>query len=242
MNDNDQEAADAEKRIIAEFVRYTGRKNVRMSIEPCTGENLPPHLKGSYVIWFKYDGKKHFHDVMGFKPGDPCPVWDIYGRPSQYFIRNEALLQDFVSLVRGIVAPVEVSIVAFYDDEGKVLLEDRCKKSRFGEEWAFFGGGLEEGETKEDAAKREIWEELGYRLDDFRHVKTYSGRIGDAETVEHLFAARFPGWDCLKVSQGNGADLFSVDEMRNLKLMDTPHPMLDDIEALVRENNFSLLY
>ena len=43
---------------------------------------------------------------------------------------------------------------------GRILMVRRTD----GEGWAFPGGGLKEGESPEQAAYREFWEETGYRL------------------------------------------------------------------------------
>ena len=45
----------------------------------------------------------------------------------------------------------KVALIVFYDKENKILLQDRRKISKRGEEWGFFGGGIEEGETPKQA-------------------------------------------------------------------------------------------
>ena len=132
----------------------------------------------------------------------------------------------------------EVSIVALIAGDNKVLLEDRSRISRFGERYGFFGGSLEEAETKEDAAKRELGEELNYIPPDLQHIKTYNGQLGEILVIEHLFGAKFPGWGSLsKVSRGNGADLFTIAAMRELRLMPTHYIMLDDIQCYITSIN-----
>src|SRR5882672_6158392 len=58
-----------------------------------------------------------------------------------------------------------VSVLILYSNERKILLQHRTKDApTFPDYWAFFGGGVEEGESAEQAVKRESLEELGYEL------------------------------------------------------------------------------
>lgn len=62
--------------------------------------------------------------------------------------------------------PRNVSIIILYDKDKKVLLQHRSDEAkRLPGYWAFFGGGIEAGETPEQAVKRETLEELDYVLD-----------------------------------------------------------------------------
>lgn len=53
-----------------------------------------------------------------------------------------------------------VSLILPYDNKMNILFQDRRKISKRGEEYGFFGGHLEAGETAEQALEREIKEEL----------------------------------------------------------------------------------
>ncbi len=58
-----------------------------------------------------------------------------------------------------------VSAVALLDGECRVLMQRRRLNAAHGGLWEFPGGKLEAGESPEDAALREIDEELGLTLD-----------------------------------------------------------------------------
>lgn len=55
-----------------------------------------------------------------------------------------------------------VAVIIFYDDELNVFLQDHGTHSKLGEKYGFWGGGIEEGETSEQALMRELGEELNY--------------------------------------------------------------------------------
>ncbi len=54
----------------------------------------------------------------------------------------------------------KVSIILPYNDKLEILFQDRRKISKRGEEYGFFGGHLEPGETPDQALAREVREEL----------------------------------------------------------------------------------
>ena len=55
----------------------------------------------------------------------------------------------------------KVSTLMLYDKDSKVLLQHRSKNAkRLPNYWGAFGGGIEEGETPEEALRRELLEEI----------------------------------------------------------------------------------
>ena len=55
----------------------------------------------------------------------------------------------------------EVSVLILYNTDGRLLLQHRTKDApTFPDYWAFFGGGIEECESAEEAVRRESLEEL----------------------------------------------------------------------------------
>ena len=65
----------------------------------------------------------------------------------------------------------KVAIVAFIDDKS-VIVQERGGHSKVGEKYGFWGGQIEEGETKEEAVRREMLEELGF----IPKILTYLGK------------------------------------------------------------------
>lgn len=54
-----------------------------------------------------------------------------------------------------------VAVAIFYDQNLNLLIQERGNHSRLGEKYGFFGGLIQEGETPDQAIKRELKEEIG---------------------------------------------------------------------------------
>jgi mutator protein MutT len=55
-----------------------------------------------------------------------------------------------------------IAVVVFMDNSGNVILQKRGSHSKSGEKYGFWGGGIEEGETPDQAIARELKEELNW--------------------------------------------------------------------------------
>ena len=55
-----------------------------------------------------------------------------------------------------------ISIALFHDKES-IVMKDRKSRSKYGERYGFWGGGVEIGETPLESIKRELIEELDYK-------------------------------------------------------------------------------
>lgn len=123
--------------------------------------------------------------------------------------------------------------VYIFDDEGRVLLAQRGPKARHEQyKWEGPGGAAEDGEGYEDAARREIREELGvdvklgevffeydHLVDVNGHVwaaKIFKGKIYDTPAVQEPEKCIGFGW-------------FSQEEVARLSLADYT---IKDLEAL----------
>jgi 8-oxo-dGTP pyrophosphatase MutT (NUDIX family) len=97
------------------------------------------------------------------------------------------IVVQFLSLVR---LPIQVQGILFRKTNGDVqylLLKRTPEKEDF---WQPVTGGLEEGETKVEALKREVWEETG--------IKNVVGIIENVDYFEYSDAHFIKGYDFIK--------------------------------------------
>lgn len=112
-----------------------------------------------------------------------------------------------------------VALIIFYDDLKRILLQDRHGISKMGEEWGYFGGQIEEGETPEQAVLRETKEELRYELKEYRYVGRFTDTINDLTIDRYVFTAPLKDVSQLEQIEGKKMKFFSLEEALKLKMV-----------------------
>lgn len=133
-----------------------------------------------------------------------------------------------------VISEQQAVVVVFLDEDGRVLMHDRRRMSKMGEEWALVGGIIEEGEAPETAALREMQEEVGYQPHDLQFFKTYHAVYPDGVSrTAHVFLAPFPGFEALATISSeihrDELHLFSLSEARQLRTLPIAYQMFDDV-------------
>ena len=117
-------------------------------------------------------------------------------------------------------------------DSGAVLLQHRDENNKWNQDsWSEFGGQIEEGETPEEAAKRELKEELGIEPTDLEFFKKYELQRKKGIYEQFVFTAPFNhSLENLKKQQKEGKDLalFTHEQTKDLKMADYTRKMLED--------------
>ncbi len=73
----------------------------------------------------------------------------------------------------GIIKPISFGVRIMLFRDGEVLLV----KHSYQDEWFFPGGGLKRHETLAEAAHREVWEEVGGKINDLKFFGIYTNSI-----------------------------------------------------------------
>ncbi|HML91997.1 NUDIX domain-containing protein [Methyloceanibacter sp.] len=90
--------------------------------------------------------------------------------------------------------PAELSAIILYDDARRILLQHRTDDApTFPGYWSFFGGGIEPGETPEQAAVREALEELDYGLKEPWRWMSQPFVHDDRSYTQHIFIEHYDG-------------------------------------------------
>lgn len=102
--------------------------------------------------------------------------WNIYITLYKVsHIQEELILADYISYLRNFVGHSKVIMVVagvfILDEQNRVLLQQRSDNGL----WGHPGGYMELGETIEETARREIWEETGLTLGKLDLLGVYSG-------------------------------------------------------------------
>jgi 8-oxo-dGTP diphosphatase len=85
--------------------------------------------------------------------------------------------------------------VAILRENGRVLVCQRKKNSRYGLQWEFPGGKVESGESVQDCVKRELLEELSIGVETIGLMKSQVNRYDDGGIFEvtYCFILQFRG-------------------------------------------------
>lgn len=110
---------------------------------------------------------------------------------------------------------VEISDVIIIENN-KVLLVQERKQSAYGL-WNFPGGRVEQGETPEQAAYREIQEELGVELIDAKLIKTYPIELPNTMLNLNTYTGKLSGDIRIKQDELMAYGWFTLGEMESMK-------------------------
>jgi mutator protein MutT len=84
--------------------------------------------------------------------------------------------------------------IGIFKDKEKILVQDRKPWDEFGFDYGFFGGKLNPGESAEQAFKREIKEELGIEIKNYKFIKHTFRKISElnVEIEYYIYNAPIP--------------------------------------------------
>ncbi|UCE74071.1 MAG: NUDIX hydrolase [Methanomassiliicoccales archaeon] len=104
----------------------------------------------------------------------------------------------------------------------KILLGKRKKDRLYPDIWDIFGGHIEANETKEEALKRELMEELGIEVKSYDFLESYQDKeptLGH-DYVHHIFIVNI--WEGTPINKNTreheSIKWFSRDETMDLKM------------------------
>jgi mutator protein MutT len=132
------------------------------------------------------------------------------------------------------------AIFVLRDKQGRIVLQKRDKNApKHPLHWSFFGGNIENGETPEQAVKREAMEELGLRSVRFRFFGRYDVKDGNELNEIFLFVCNLDTpLDTLRANQKEGEDLglFSYEDIKSLKIPEANIALLRELFGATKKS------
>ena len=116
----------------------------------------------------------------------------------------------------------KVALIILYDSEKRLLLQHRSMDAKLlPDYWAFFGGGLKEGETPDEAVRREAFEEINYKVKAPQLILEQDFREGDVIGRLYIYIEAFDKDKSeLRLYEGQDWGWFKDSELNSLKMVD----------------------
>ncbi len=115
----------------------------------------------------------------------------------------------------------EIAAIILENKEGEFLFYMRDDKPEipFPAHWDLIGGHVEEGETPEEALVREVKEELGYDLKEYRFFRKYTCLSGDAyPNIKYIYHGPFDlPLDEITLLEGAWPRYFKPEEVKDIR-------------------------
>jgi 8-oxo-dGTP pyrophosphatase MutT (NUDIX family) len=120
-------------------------------------------------------------------------------------------LRDFF-LSEGPLAASDASVAIIVLDDARYLMQLRDQRLGifFPGHWGFFGGAIEPGEHPDDALRRELFEELGYRIGDATFFTRFSfdfSYCGYGPVLRHYYEVKMEVCDVKSLTLTEGSEL-----------------------------------
>jgi 8-oxo-dGTP diphosphatase len=113
-----------------------------------------------------------------------------------------------------------VSVLILYNSTGHILLQHRASDaSRLPNFWAFFGGGIEQGESPTEALEREMLEELSYQVQSPYFLLAQNIKDDEEENTKYVFVEQYQDQP-LQLGEGQAMGWFSPDETHELQMIE----------------------
>ena len=124
-----------------------------------------------------------------------------------------------------------VSVLGLYNDKKEILLQHRSKDAkRLPDHWAFFGGGIEQGETPEQALARESIEELEYRVMKPQRLYIQKFTFEGSVNTKYVFVERYDPSQTLIQHEGLEMGWWKFSDLDKLLIIDHDRLALSKIQ------------
>lgn len=124
---------------------------------------------------------------------------------------------------------IHVAVGMVFNSEGKVLVALRPRHAEQGDLWEFPGGKVEEGETIEQALKRELFEEVGITIQTAKPLTTLTHQYPQKKVFLDVWLIdKFTGEAYAKELQ-SAIKWVSLDELSKLSIPAANHEIIQKL-------------
>ena len=127
---------------------------------------------------------------------------------------------------------IYVSTVALIDWQGKVLLSLRSKGKGFSNFWEFPGGKIQTKENPDDAAIRELYEELDVKIDKLIPLTFISHSYPSFHLLMPVYICR--KWKgSIKSKENQKIQFFNKEELSNIDMLQADKLLIKPLKKIL---------
>ena len=135
-----------------------------------------------------------------------------------------------------------VSVLILYNSTGHILLQQRSKDAfRLPNFWAFFGGGIEQGESPTEALERELLEELSYQVQSPYFLLAQQIKDEEDENTKYVFVEQYQDQP-LELGEGQAMGWFFPDETHALQMIEHDRAVIEQMRDYLNQQSKRGLY
>jgi len=113
----------------------------------------------------------------------------------------------------------KTAVAIIVNSKGEFLLQKKTKNYVHSGKWGFFGGGIENNESAEETIRRELFEELGIKFNNFKLFSKGKYMINEYKYEESVFILRFnKNISEIRLGEGAGFAFFNKDELSSINI------------------------
>ncbi len=129
----------------------------------------------------------------------------------------------------------DVSLLILYTTTGQILLQHRTHDAfSLPNHWAFFGGGIEAGETPAEALERESLEELSYHVQNPHFLMAQTVTDGADQNTKYVFVERYQDQP-LHLGEGQAMGWFSPEDTHELQMIDHDRAIVERMREYLNQ-------
>jgi mutator protein MutT len=128
---------------------------------------------------------------------------------------------------------MKVALLLIIKNNKALLFKRNPKDQNNPGKYGLIGGGIEDGETPEEALKREVKEEAGVTVKSFKKLKTYNY---DKTTINVFYTTNFNEDEIKLNSEHTSFKYFTLDELSEDNVIETNKDFVEDYNNMVKDN------
>ena len=144
------------------------------------------------------------------------------------YLKAKRRMKNIAMCVKAIKKKTVKVAAALIKKDRRVFAAQR-KKGEWKGFWEFPGGKIEEGETAEDALKREIKEELGVEVDVKRQIADVKYEYSDFLLLMRCFLCEIKSGK-ITLFEHEAGGFFLISELKNARLLPADEILVNELE------------